>query len=53
MAEAAFLQDTHLAEHTDKTLQRQHERKVAELERRLKDKDNVIAKLLEEYTTLK
>ena len=46
--------EAHLAfEHTGKTLQRQHERKVAELERRLRDKDSVIAELLEEYTALK
>lgn len=49
-----FFSEAHLAfDHTGKTVQRQHERKVAELERRLKDKDTVIAELLEEYTTLK
>ncbi len=49
-----FFSEAHLAfDHTGKTVQRQHERKVAELEKRLKDKDTVIAELLEEYTTLK
>ena len=37
----------------DKTEQRRHERKIAELEKRLKDKDSVIAELLEEYTAFK
>ena len=36
-----------------KAEQRQHEKKVAELEKRLRDKDSVIAELLEEYTALK
>ena len=40
-------------ENKGKSEQRQHEKKVAELEKRLRDKDSVIAELLEEYTALK
>ena len=40
-------------ENKGKAEQRQHEKKVAELEKRLRDKDSVIAELLEEYTALK
>ena len=39
-------------ENKGKSGQRQHEKQVAELEKRLKDKDGVIAELLEEYTAL-
>ena len=40
-------------ENKGKSELRQHEKKIAALEKRLKDKDSVIAELLEEYTALK
>lgn len=40
-------------ENKGKTEQRRHEKQIAALEKRIKDKDSVIAELLEEYTALK